>query len=100
MLNPENPEILVSLFIGALLSIIFVLLMVRNTKNLKSPYNKILNGIFVFGLITFLLSLLLQYLGYVIADLVRNLAYFAILSGVIILSWEEFKRGYEETVIG
>jgi len=69
MANPEmNFEILIPLFIVGLVSVVFVLLMV-NTGDLKSPYNKILNGIFVFGLIIFLLSLLLQYLGYVIADL-------------------------------
>jgi len=97
MLNPENLEILTTLLTGAL-SIIFVLLVMRNTGNLDSPYNRVLDGIFVFGLIVFLSSLFLQYLGYVIADVLRNLAYFVILSGIIILSWEEFKRGYEESI--
>ncbi|MFO7967920.1 MAG: hypothetical protein R6U44_10025 [Archaeoglobaceae archaeon] len=83
-----------------LVAIVVVYLLVRGTRSIGNPYNKVLKGIFVLGLVIVLLSMassvILEGNGVIAAFI--GLGKTIIGIGVVILCWEKFKEGYADSV--
>lgn len=90
----------VVVFVAFVVPIVVVYLLIRVTKGFESPYDKILKGILILGLALVLLSstlsLILQQGGWEIGA-IMVLGQIIVGIGIVILSWEKFKEGYEES---
>ncbi|MFO7967929.1 MAG: hypothetical protein R6U44_10070 [Archaeoglobaceae archaeon] len=68
------------------------------SASVEAPYNKVLRGFIIVGLLMVLLSAILQLFGFERGG--WNIMGFGLtILGVdiVILSWEKFKEGYEES---
>lgn len=88
-----------------LLTLIFVLVTIvaasflfRSARSVKPPYNKVLRGFIIFGLLMVLLSAILQLFGFERGGWnIMGLGLNILGVDIVILSWEKFKEGYVES---
>jgi len=91
-------DVLITIALSAVILLVFALILLNMSKKLRSPYNRIVRKIFLFGLFVGIVSLICQYFDYDshITRLLSSLALIIITCGIVIVVWEEFKKGLEE----
>lgn len=91
-----NPETQLLTLIFVLVAIVTASFLFRSARSVEAPYNKVLRGFIIAGLLMVLLSAILQLFGFERRGWnIMGLGLTILGVDIMILSWKEFKEGYE-----